>query len=125
VLVTNRAAGTFTVIDTDGDSIIHSIEIGGFPIRVEVTPDGKRALVSQAQANSLLEISIGDLTPGRTLAVGRMPVGIEIRPDGAVAYVANTFDDLLTVVDLERFEELTTLSAGDEPDGMAWVGPGG
>jgi YVTN family beta-propeller protein len=50
-----------------------------------------------------------------------MPVGIEIRPDGAVAYVANTQDDMLTVVDLDRFAVLSTIPGGDEPDGMAWV----
>jgi YVTN family beta-propeller protein len=50
-----------------------------------------------------------------------MPVGIEIRPDGKVAYVANTRDDMLTVVDLDDFSVLMTISGGDEPDGMAWV----
>lgn len=122
VLVTNREAGTFSVIDATTDRVVHSLQVGGFPIRVEVVPDGKRALVSQARAGTLLEISIGEWKPGRKLSVGRVPVGIEIRPDGRVAYVANTQDDLLTVVDLDSFEELMTIKAGDEPDGMAWVG---
>ncbi len=123
VLVTNREAGTFSVIDPATDEVVHSMEVGGFPIRVEVTPDGKRALVSQARAGTVLEIQVGDWMPGRKLAVGRAPVGIEIRPDGKVAYVANTMDDMLTVVDLERFEEMMTVTAGDEPDGMAWAVP--
>ncbi len=125
VLVTNREAGTLSVIDAVRDEVVHSLQVGGFPIRVEVAPDGERALVSQARAGTLLEISIGDWKPGRKLSVGRVPVGIEIRPDGRVAYVANTQDDVLTVVNLDSFEELMTITAGDEPDGMAWVGDAG
>jgi YVTN family beta-propeller protein len=124
VLVTNREAGTFSVIDASTDEVVHSMEVGGFPIRVEITPDGERALVSQATAQALLEIRVGDWTVGQKLAVGAMPVGIEIRPDGKIAYVANTRDDMLTVVDLERFEEVMTIKSGDEPDGMAYVGAG-
>ncbi len=122
VLVTNRDAGTFSVIDASTDEVIHNLQVDGVPIRVEVTPDGKRALVSQARAGTLLEISVGDWKVARKLSVGRVPVGIEIRPDGRVAYVANTQDDVLTAVDLDNFAELMTIRAGDEPDGMAWVG---
>ncbi len=125
VLVTNREAGTFSVIEASTDEVVHTVQVGGFPIRVEVTPDGKRALVSQAQAGTVLEISVGSWAVGRKLSVGRVPVGIEIRPDGRVAYVANTQDDVLTAVDLDSFEELMTITAGDEPDGMAWVGDAG
>ncbi len=121
VIVTNREAGTVSVIDAASDEVIHSIEVGGFPIRVEVTPDGRRALISQATTQSLLEINIEGWTLGRKLPVGQMPVGIEIRADGKVAYVANTQDDMLTVVDLDSFDVLSTITGGDEPDGMAWI----
>ena len=122
VLVTNREAGTLAVIDAATDEVIHRIEVGGFPIRVEVTPDGERALVSQAEARTLLEVRLDGWQIGRKLPIGRFPVGIEIRPDGRVAYVANTRDDLLTVVDLDSFDVLMTMTAGAEPDGMAFVG---
>jgi YVTN family beta-propeller protein len=122
VLVTNREAGTLSVISVESDEVVHSMEIGGFPIRVAVTPDGRRALVSQMTAGTVLEIAVGTWGRGRQLSVGAMPVGIEIHPEGRVAYVANTRDDRLTVVDLDSFELLMTIAAGDEPDGMAYVG---
>jgi YVTN family beta-propeller protein len=122
LLVTNRAAGTFTVIDIATHEIVKSLEVGGFPIRVEVTPDGKRALISQATSATLIEIMTDDWTPGRWLEVGAMPVGIEILPDGKTAIVANTRDDMLTVVDLDSFQAVRTITGGDEPDGMAYVG---
>ena len=78
--------------------------------------------MSQAQAQTVLEIETGGWTVTRKLVIGSFPVGIEIRPDGKVAYVANTRDDMLTVVDLDSFEQLMTIAAGEEPDGMAWVG---
>ncbi len=122
VLVTNREAGTISVIDVATDQVIHSMEVGGFPIRIEVTPDGERALVSLATGQTLLEIGLDGWKIGRKLPLGRFPVGIEIRPDGKVAYVANTRDDMITVVDLETFSVMMTVTAGEEPDGMAWAG---
>ncbi len=110
-----------SVIDAASDEVVHSLDVGGFPIRVEITPDGTRALVSQARAGAVLSIAVGDWTVRDRLSVGRVPVGIEVRPDGAVAYVANTQDDLVTVIDLAEFRAAGTLSAGDEPDGMAWA----
>ena len=51
-----------------------------------------------------------------------MTVGILVTPDDRTAYVANTQDDKISVIDLETWVLDGEILAGDEPDGMAWVG---
>src|SRR5690606_24425624 len=50
VWVTNRAVDTVTVHDPDTLEMIDTLESSGFPIRVAVTPDGRRARVTSAGA---------------------------------------------------------------------------
>jgi YVTN family beta-propeller protein len=48
------------------------------------------------------------------------PVGIVIPPDGKRAYVANTNADIVTVIDLSKWEISGRLPTGKEPDGLGW-----
>ena len=122
IYVTNREAGTLTEIDVASNRVTRSLEVGAFPIRVEVTPDGARALVSNAQANEVAVVGLEDWRVESRIAVDAVPVGIEVVPDGRTAYVANTQADRISVIDLEEGRVTGELVAGDEPDGMAWVG---
>jgi YVTN family beta-propeller protein len=118
VYVANRA-GTLTEIDVASNAATRSLEVGAMPIRVEVTPDGERALVSNANANEVAVVHLADWRVERRIPVGAVPVGIEILPDGGTAFVANTQADRISVLDLERWQVTGELVAGDEPDGMA------
>lgn len=137
VWVTNRAADTVTVIDTASLEILGSQPSAAFPIRAEATPDGKRVLVSNAKSGDLSVFSTADRTLERRVtleltakeAEGRMmgdfgnssvPIGIEIAPDGKRAYVAHANADQISIVDLESWKRVGSLTAGKEPDGMGY-----
>jgi YVTN family beta-propeller protein len=49
-----------------------------------------------------------------------VPIGIEIAPDGKRAYVAHANADQITILDLETWKPIGTLTAGKEPDGMGY-----
>lgn len=49
-----------------------------------------------------------------------VPIGIEIAPDGERAYIAHANADRIQVLDLESWETVGTITAGREPDGMAY-----
>ena len=106
------------------------------PERAEVTPDGKRVLVSLARSGDLAVFSTAGLaletrvkleaTPAADRA-GRLmtqfgdssvPIGIEIAPDGKRAYVAHANADQISIVDLAEGKRVGFLTAGKEPDGM-------
>lgn len=136
VWVTNRAADTVTVLDTTSLKIVKTFEAPSFPIRAEATPDGKRVLVSLAKSGDVAVFSTSGLVLERRIPLeappaadraGRLladfgnssvPIGIEIAPDGKRAYVAHANADQISIVDLEQWKKVGSLTAGKEPDGM-------
>jgi YVTN family beta-propeller protein len=135
VWVTNRAADTVTVLDAATLKVVKTFEAPSFPIRAEVTPDGKRVLVSLARTGDLAVFSTAgpvlerriplEAPPaadrgGRLLDFGNssVPIGIEIAPDGKRAYVAHANADQISIVDLGEWKKVGSLTAGKEPDGM-------
>ncbi len=137
VWVTNREAGTVTAIDAATLEVAGSVECPGFPIRAKFTPDGKRLLVSNARNGDVAVVSTADrrlerrvpmgieaaTTEGRLLGAfgsSPVPIGIVIAPDGRRAWVANSNADKIAVLDLATWQVTGHLSAGKEPDGMAY-----
>lgn len=136
VWVTNRAADTVTAVDASTLEVVATAKPGSFPIRAEVTPDGHWVLVSNARSGTISVIDAATAEVARTIELdvaskegeGRLldfgespvPIGIEIAPDGKRAWVAAANGDAIAVLDLERWEAVGTLTAGREPDGMAY-----
>jgi YVTN family beta-propeller protein len=139
VWITNRAGNSVSVLDTRTLEVIEAIACADFPIRLKFTPDGKYALVSNARSGdvvvfdaderkevhriAMLAESVADKDErlfGEQFGDSPTPVGIVIHPDGNQAYVANTNADVISVIDLRKFELVDRLVAGEEPDGMAW-----
>lgn len=139
VWVTNRQANAVSVIDGATLKVTATIESKAFPIRVKFTPDGNYALVSNAQSGEVavfdvkerkevkrikLEFSpVNDADKrlfGNQFGKSPVPVGILIEPSGRYAYVANTQADVITVIDLKEWKIADRLTAGKEPDGLAY-----
>jgi YVTN family beta-propeller protein len=141
IWVTNRAADTVTVVDSNTLEITAEMSAASFPIRVAITPAGKHALVSCAasgdlaifdtdtheliervsmQAEALDQQERDRRLFGDQFGESPVPVCVLIQPDGLRAYVANTNADVVTVIDLNDWSIAGRLVAGQEPDGMAW-----
>ena len=97
------------------------------------TPDGRYALLTASEANTLTIIDTTKLArrlravsseelpdrldSARTFVVRRLKTGsnpqsVAVSPDSRMAYVANRLDDTLTVVDLAKLEVASTLDLG-------------
>lgn len=139
VWVANRADSTVSIIDVNRLSVAKTLEAGAFPIRVKFTPDGRYVLVSNARSGDIsvfdarkrrqvrrislkatpVELQEGRLF-GQGFANGPVPVGVLIPPDGRYAFVANTNADMVSVIDLGRWQVVQRLKTGHEPDGMGY-----
>lgn len=142
IWVTNRSADTVSIIDSETLEIVATLECAAFPIRAAITPDSKHALISCARSGdvAVFDCESRELVKRIAMATeaveqekrrGRLfenafgdspvPIGILIEPSGKRAYVANTNADIVTVINLETWEIERRLTAGKEPDGLAWV----
>lgn len=138
VWVTNRGENTVSVVDPGALEVVKTLEAGDFPIRAEATPDGSRVLVTNARSAELdvydaremtrlhrvdIDIEPGD-TAGRAPDASEgssVPIGIQPGPNGKRAWIAHANADTIMEIDLESFEVRRLLSAGKEPDGMAYT----
>jgi YVTN family beta-propeller protein len=139
VWVTNRGADTVTVLDAESLEVLATLDSPSFPIRVAFTPDGSHALISCARTGDVAVFDTGGRELVRRIPMevtatekseyrlfgdrfgdSPVPIGILIPPDGRQAYVANTNADIVTVIDLKTWEITDRLTAGAEPDGMAF-----
>jgi DNA-binding beta-propeller fold protein YncE len=100
--------------------------------------DGRFVLVTNAKSNDLAVYSTEDFvqvgrisfkaastdTDGRLFSDGfgtsSVPIGIEVVDADKRAYVAHANADGISIVDLEEWRVIGTLSAGKEPDGMGY-----
>ena len=137
--VGNRDEGSVSVIDAASLEVVATIPCRGMPIRVAVAPDGQRALVTAAVTGEAVVLDVprrkellrrklqvepapaAERRPFARLAPGSpMPVGLILSPDGQTAVVAATMADKLAVLDARTLEVRSLMSAGGEPDGLAF-----
>jgi YVTN family beta-propeller protein len=137
--VSNREANTVSVIDAEKLEIVAELKSESFPIRVKFTPDGKHVLVSNARSGDVAVFDAGSRAEAHRISMqltaleekdtrlfgdrfgtSPVPIGIFILPNGKNAYVANSNADLVTVIDLAKWEISGRLPAGKEPDGLGW-----
>jgi YVTN family beta-propeller protein len=122
----NAHDATVTVIDAATRKATETFPI---PVkganRLKFTPDGKRVLISGLGArqgdSSLVVIDAATHKEVKQLNLGGGAAGILIAPDGSRAYVAVSSADKIAVVDLKTLEVTGQISAGKQPDGLAWA----
>lgn len=136
VWVTNRAEDTVSVLDPAELKALATLESKSFPIRARAIPDGAYVLVSNAKTGDVAVFDtrtralvrrialkpVAVKTEGRLFEFGdsSVPIGIVIDPAGKRAFVAHANADVISIIDLATWQPKGTLTAGKEPDGMAY-----
>jgi YVTN family beta-propeller protein len=122
----NARDATVTIIDVATKKAVQTLPI---PVkganRLKFTPDGKHILISalgaRAGDTSLVVIDASSRKEVKQLNLGGGAAGILVAPDGSRAYVAVSTADKVAVVDLKTLEVTGQISAGKQPDGLAWT----
>ncbi len=123
----NAQDATVTIIEIASKKVIETLPI---PIkganRLKFTPDGQRVLISglgarDAGDSSLIVIDAQTRKEVKRIDLGGGAAGILMAPDGSRAYVAVSGGDKVAVVDLKTLEVVGQISAGKQPDGLAWA----
>ncbi|MEM7483557.1 MAG: hypothetical protein AAF481_20550, partial [Acidobacteriota bacterium] len=137
VWVTNRAADNLTVLDGSSLEPLATLESPGFPIRA--TAAGKKVLVTRAKAGDLaiyddddlgkvtsipLELEAKDVEGrlfGDRFGKSSVPIGVVVNEDATRAWIAHANADKISEVDIAAGKIARRLTAGREPDGMAYT----
>ena len=122
----NARDGTVTIIDVATKKAIQTLPIAVKGAnRLKFTVDGKHVLISGLGAGSSgISLVVMDTSARKEVKqfnLGGGAAGILIAPDGSRAYVAVSTNDKVAVVDLKTLEVVGQISAGKQPDGLAWA----
>ena len=114
--------GGVSVIDVATKKVVETIDLKTKRSnRLKFTPDGRRVLVSDVDANEIVVVDAATRKEITRLPVGQRPLGILMAPDGSRAFVAMNTDHYVATLDLTSLTVTGRIPTGKGPDGMAWV----
>jgi YVTN family beta-propeller protein len=131
--VVNRDSNTVSVIDTEKNQVIATIDTevattklalhkGVKPEKIAITPNGERIYVTRpgnhtvivfARENSLIGTEKYEWMT--TIRVGKDPQDLAVTADGREVYVANSGDRTVTVINTSDNTITTTIPMNDQP----------
>jgi YVTN family beta-propeller protein len=85
---------------------------------IAVTPDGKRAFVSNGKDGTIMAIDTARNEVIGTIEVGKRPWNMAITHDGKKLYVANGRSNSVSVVDTVNLKKLADVTVGESPWGV-------
>jgi YVTN family beta-propeller protein len=98
VYAENDGSGTVSVIDSPANKVRTTIPVGGSPLGIAISPDGKSAYVGNFDgAVSVINTRANVVTD--TIPVGSEPRAIVFTPNGEFAYVTDEDQNVVWVID--------------------------
>lgn len=107
------------VLDTASNDVIATVPQPGMPLRVAVTPDGRRLFVANHKLPAVSVIDAATNTVIGQVNVAANPHSVTFSPDGRRAYIASHESNLVSVVDTATLHVLATIPVGISPHSIA------
>jgi YVTN family beta-propeller protein len=122
VWVANAQDGTVSIIDIAARKVAETLaaNVKGAN-RLNFTPNGKLVFISSLGGSGVTIMDAATHKEIKRLNLGGAAAGIQMQPDGSRAYVACTGGNYVAVIDLKRLDISGRISAGRQPDGLAWA----
>jgi PQQ-dependent catabolism-associated beta-propeller protein len=130
--VTNERDGTVTVIATNTDRVVSTINVGARPRGIRTSPDGKVVYValsfsSQQTPGTINKIAAIDHATGKVVAqydAGTDPEQFAVSTDGRRLFISNEDAGTASIVDTGSGKVVATVVVGIEPEGVT-ISPDG
>lgn len=118
--VTNRTAGTVTVIDTTNNTVVGTIAVGPTPDALTIKPDGTKLYVSSLDNNTVTVVDTKTATVVKTITIAK-PSAMAINSSGSILYVTSRDAGTVTKIttSTNAISGTVTLPAGSLPTGIA------
>lgn len=101
--------------ETDTNKLLKKVEVGGHPAHIVFSHDGKYAIVTNGEDDSVSVIDTKTFETIKTISTGDSPHGFRISADSKYVYVANMGEDTVSVLDLVGMKELKKIKVGKNP----------
>ena len=112
LFVVSSATDSVAVIDPSTNQVIKEIPVGRSPIRLAMTPDGRKAYVSNGGDFTLSVIDTTNQVVTSTITVGRSPQELAVTPDGGRLFVVHKASGDISVVDTSTDTVITDVAIG-------------
>lgn len=103
------------VMKPEDQSVIKKIAVGGRPLNIALTPDGKFLYVANSILNEVQKINTGTDSIVNTIPNIDTCRGIAITPNGKYAYVTNVVSSKVTIINLQNDKIVKIISVGRMP----------
>ena len=107
----NQPESGVAVIDVAGGSLAAQIPTGAGAHSLAFSPDSRYAYVTNSEAGTLTVIDTQSLKKVEDLSIGSQPVSVAVAANSGTVYVADQGGGFISVLDGERWDELTRLPA--------------
>lgn len=118
-----RGEDKVVIFDATTLEKLSEINVGKFPLRILVSPNGKNMLTSNLMDGTVSVIDVKTRTVKRTIKVSgsaeTRQVTLLFNEDGSRLYVAETGANKIAEIDFESGEVIGRLSGGEQGDGLA------
>ncbi|MCH8822072.1 MAG: beta-propeller fold lactonase family protein [Planctomycetes bacterium] len=116
VVVTAEVEQKLLVVNIDSGIVEKAIDTSARTSHMVVlSPDAKRAYVSNIGSGSLTVIDLEAATRIKTIETGQGAEGLDISPDGSEVWVGNRGADTISIVNTESLEVVETLKCATFP----------
>lgn len=106
--VTNSGSNSVSVVDLVTLTTVNTIQVGEYPLMIDIDPEGKRAYVTNHGSRTVSVIDLTSYDPINhpeydvsTINVGINPYGVAVSPDGEHVFVANYSSKDVSVIDVD------------------------
>jgi YVTN family beta-propeller protein len=116
MLLSCEFSGQLLRFDVDRLEFTGTINVGGSPVDVRLTPDGSVFLVANQKRHGVSVIDLAALKETQFIAAGKGTHGLYPSRDAAVFYASNRLDGSVSVIDPTSRAVTATWKFGGSPD---------
>lgn len=102
------------------DHLLTFLDVGKNPVHLALKPDGGEIFVSNADSDSISEISTWTNEVGGTYTIGSRPVGGVVSRDNSTLWVANSGADTIGIYSIEDGKLAASVHTGSGPTALAF-----
>lgn len=120
--VSNEKDNTLSIIDTETQEVVETIDVGQRPRGILLSKDHTKLYICASDDDTVQVLDLATRKIVDTLPSGEDPEQFSLHPNNKHLYIANEDDAIVTVVDVDTKDVLAQIDVGIEPEGMAVSG---